>query len=83
MTSFVPPTFTSKSALRVLRADRGHPGAVEHALDSRQRAAHRAPVAHLEPHALGVEALDRDIRRSVLDPQPQLVTALGEEARDV
>ena len=56
---------------------------MEDALDSGEGPAHRAPVAQLEAHALGVEVRDRQLGRVLLDPQPQLVTALAEQARDV
>ena len=63
ITTFVPPTFTVEQALGVGRPHGRHARAVEHALDSLQRAPHRAPVAHLEPDPRAVELSDRVARR--------------------
>ena len=78
------PRSRANSALGVARAHGGDAGAVEHPLDALERAPHRAPVAHLEPHPLAVEVRDRRRRSSPSStPSTHLVAALERQAGDV
>jgi hypothetical protein len=56
---------------------------VEDAVDALDRSANRAPVEDVAAHTLDVEVADQLVVGAVLDGEPQVVAAVGQEVGDV